>query len=382
MELPRRPDHGQQPDGRPSRLGPRLQGPLPALPRDARRGRALPERLRLPGPVGRGQRRARPRVHLQARHRGVRDRRVRHALQAARPDLCRAPDRAVGPARDVDGLERSARAAPAGRHARRGPVRGHDDRGPAGSRHRHRRDARRAARDARHRRQLLHVQQREQRPDLGVPRRVPPAGLDLQGPRHDAVVRPLRHGHLADGDERGLPGPRRPRSDGPLPAARPARREPARLDDDALDADLERGGGRRSVAPLRPGPTGRRDVLARQGHAQDGARGPVRGGRGGRRDRPGRLALRGAVRRAGCGPDRVRGRPGRPGGHAVRASGGAVDGGRGRRGDGHRPHRPRLRRGGLPARQVARPAGRRAARRERHLPRRLRGAVRARRAQT
>ena len=62
VELPRRPDHGQQPDGRPPRLGPRLQGPLPALPRDARRGPALPERVRLPGPVGRGQRRARPRA--------------------------------------------------------------------------------------------------------------------------------------------------------------------------------------------------------------------------------------------------------------------------------------------------------------------------------
>ena len=63
LELPRRADHGQQPDGRPPRLGPRLQGPLPALPRDARRGPALPERVRLPGPVGRGQRRARPRLH-------------------------------------------------------------------------------------------------------------------------------------------------------------------------------------------------------------------------------------------------------------------------------------------------------------------------------
>ena len=79
LELPRRADHGQQPDGRPPRLGPDVQGPLPALPRDARRGPALAERLRLPGPVGRGQRRARPRLHEQARHRGVRHRRVRDA---------------------------------------------------------------------------------------------------------------------------------------------------------------------------------------------------------------------------------------------------------------------------------------------------------------
>ena len=47
---------------------------------------------------------------------------------------------------------------------------------------------------ARRRRQLLHVQQREQLPDLGLPRGVPPAGLDLPRPRHDAVVPALRHG--------------------------------------------------------------------------------------------------------------------------------------------------------------------------------------------
>ena len=58
-------------------------------------------------------------LHLEARHRGVRHRRVRDAVQAARPDLRRAPDRAVDPPRDVDGLERPARAAPAARPARR-----------------------------------------------------------------------------------------------------------------------------------------------------------------------------------------------------------------------------------------------------------------------
>ena len=69
LVVPRRSDHGQQPDGRPPRLGPHLQGPLPALPRHARPGPALAERLRLPGPVGRGQRRARAGLHQQARHR-------------------------------------------------------------------------------------------------------------------------------------------------------------------------------------------------------------------------------------------------------------------------------------------------------------------------
>ena len=40
---------------------------------------------------------------------------------------------------------------------------------------------------------VLHLQQREQRPDLGLPGGVPPPRLALQGPRHDALVRPLRH---------------------------------------------------------------------------------------------------------------------------------------------------------------------------------------------
>src|SRR5215203_2572639 len=48
LELPRRTDHGQQSDGRPPRLGPRVQGPVPAVPRHARGASALPERVRLP----------------------------------------------------------------------------------------------------------------------------------------------------------------------------------------------------------------------------------------------------------------------------------------------------------------------------------------------
>ena len=79
----------------------------------------------------------------------------------------------------------------------------------------------------------------------------------------------LRDRPLADGDERGLPGQRGPRADGPVPARRPAGRGAARLDDDALDADLERRRGGRRGAALRQGPPGRRPVLARQGHAQD-----------------------------------------------------------------------------------------------------------------
>ena len=380
MELPRRADHRQQPDGRPPRLGPGVQGCLPAVPRDARRGPTLAERVRLPGPVGRGQRRAGPGVHEQAGHRGLRDRRVRLALQTARPDLCRPPDGAERPARDVDGLERPGRAPPPARPPRGGSLPAHDDRGSGRACHRQRRDARRAAGHARRRRQLLHVQQREQRPDLGLPQGMPSPRLALQGPRHDAVVRALRDRHLADGDERGL---RRPRGSGPHdpPAARrSAGRGPAGMDDDAVDADLERGRGGRTGAALRQGPPGRCDPLAREGHSQAGLDRNVRGPRGAAWLGAGRLALRRPVRRPARGPEGLRDRRLTDrGGCAVRAPRRRL--GRGRRGGGdrHRPRRPGLRRGGLRPRQGARPADDRPARRERHRRRWVRIADRARR---
>ena len=252
MELSGRSDHRQQPDGRPPRLGPHVQGSLSALPRHAGRGPALPERLRLPGPVGRGQRREGARLHQQARHRGVRDRRVRPPVQAARPDVCRAPDRAVDPPRLLDGLERPGRAAPAARPHGRGPAAAGDDPGRGRPGHRQRGDAGRPAGDARGRRQLLHVRQREQRPHLGLPRGVPPAGLDLQRPRHHALVPALRDRHLPDGDERGLRGPRGPGPDRPPAAGGPPGRGAAGLDDHALDAGRQRrcrGGRRPRVRP-------------------------------------------------------------------------------------------------------------------------------------
>ena len=138
-----------------------------------------------------------------------------------------------------------------------------DDRGRGRPGHRHGRDARRAARRAGRRRQLLHVQQREQRPDLGLPRRVQSPRLDLPRPRLDAVVSPLRDRVVADGDERGLRGPRGSRADDQAPAARPAGRVTARVDHDAMDARRERRRGRGSGPALRPDPAGRRGVLGR-----------------------------------------------------------------------------------------------------------------------
>ena len=66
--------------------------------------RALPERLRLPGPLGRGRGREGARPQLEARDRGLRDRRVRGALQGARRALRRRDDGAVEAPRPVDGL--------------------------------------------------------------------------------------------------------------------------------------------------------------------------------------------------------------------------------------------------------------------------------------
>ena len=108
--------------------------------------------------------------------------------------------------------------------------------------------------------------------------------------------------------------------------------------------------GRRGPA-LRPGPPGRRPLLAGQGHAQDARSRTVRGRGGGRRVRARRLALRGPVRRR-CRPFARRSRPGRAmTRRRLPASRRRLGRGRRGRGDRHRPHRPRLRRRGLPAGQ-------------------------------
>ena len=229
------------------------------------------------------------------------------ALQAARPDVRRAPDRAVTAARVLDGLERPGRAPPPVRGARRGALEGDDDPGHRGAGDRHRRDARRAPGHARDRRQLLHVQQREQRPHLGLPGRVPQARLDLQGPRLDALVPALRDGHQPARDDRGLPGPRGPGPDRPIPARRPARRGAPRLDDDALDARRERRGGGRAGARVRPRSPGRGAPVGREGDPQAGSGRGVRGAREKRGKRARRLAVQGPVRRA-CPPSARRSR--------------------------------------------------------------------------
>ena len=85
-------------------VGPDAEGRLPALQGVARLSPALSERLRLPGSLDRGRRRARARAQLEARDRGVRARRVRAALPRGRRPVVTGADARVDPARPVDGL--------------------------------------------------------------------------------------------------------------------------------------------------------------------------------------------------------------------------------------------------------------------------------------
>ena len=66
--------------GHPSRRGARLQGRLSAVQDDDRALRAAQGRVGLPRPAGRARGREGDRHHRQARHRGVRDRRVQPAV--------------------------------------------------------------------------------------------------------------------------------------------------------------------------------------------------------------------------------------------------------------------------------------------------------------
>ena len=155
---------------------------------------------------------------------------------------------------------------------------------------------------------------------------------------------------------RRLPGSRRSLALRPLPAARPSARVTRDLDDDAVDAAGERrrgGQARRRVRAPRERRVGRRRALPGRGVRRAEAR---RGAR--------RLALPGPVRRA-----RARA--------AGRAPRDPVGRGHARPGHGHRPHRARLRRRGLRALEGARPRRADARRRGRTLLRRLRLAARA-----
>ena len=78
---------------RPHGVGPDAEGRLPALQGAAGLRPALPERLRLPGPLDRGRGRALARAQLEARDRGVRARRVRAPLPRGRRLVVAGADR-------------------------------------------------------------------------------------------------------------------------------------------------------------------------------------------------------------------------------------------------------------------------------------------------
>ena len=303
LELHRRSDHREQADGRAPHVGAHAQGRVPALQGAARLPPALPERLRLPGALGRGRRRARARAELEAGDRGVRARRVLAALPRQGRVVGRGDHRAVQAARHVDGLGK----------------------------------------------RLLHVLGHEHRVHLALSRDRPRARLALPGAPLDGVVPALRDVDLAARAGRLLLRQGRSLAVRPLPARGAGRGGARRLDDDAVDAARERRGRRAPGRRLRAAP-GRRlgrappvypDAepvrvvkgselvgLALHGavrRAAGGGRGRAprdrvgRGlARGGQRDRPHRARLRRRGLRAVEGPRAADSRPGRRGGPLLR----------------------------------------------------------------
>ncbi len=209
LELRRRPGHGEQDARRPHRLGPHAEGRLPALQGPARLPSALPERVRLPGPLDRGRRRARARPQLEARDRGVRPRRVLTPLPREGRLVGRRDHARLRPPGPVDGLGQ----------------------------------------------RLLHLLGHEHRVHLGLPQAHARAGLPVPRPPLDRVVPALRHVDLRARAGRELRGPHRPVPLRPPAADRPSGRGARRLDDHAVDAARQRrrrrASRRRSTAGAR-----------------------------------------------------------------------------------------------------------------------------------
>ena len=114
LDLLRGPADRQRPAGHPPRRGAHLQGRLPALPDHAGLPGQPQGRLGLPRPAGRAGGREGARLLRQARHRGLRHRRVQRAL----PRVGAAPRRPLGGDDRPDGLlDRHAAALPDDGHA-------------------------------------------------------------------------------------------------------------------------------------------------------------------------------------------------------------------------------------------------------------------------
>ncbi|CAA9517393.1 MAG: Isoleucyl-tRNA synthetase, partial [uncultured Solirubrobacteraceae bacterium] len=222
----------QRPAGLPPRPLARLQGHLPPLQDDAGPPRRAQGRLGLPRAAGRDRRREAARLHEQGRHRAVRDRRVQ-------PEVPRVGVRA---ARRVERADRAHRLL--GRPRRRLP----------------------------HARHLL------RRVGLVGAEGAVGQGAALRGQQGRPVLHARRHGALLARGRAGVQGRRGPERLRALPAR--GRRRAADLDDDAVDARLQRRGGRRPRPDLRARAAGRGDLRARRGGRRARAR------RGGRDRRP------------------------------------------------------------------------------------------------
>ena len=96
-------------------------------------------------------------------------------------------------------------------------------------------------------------------------------GPAVRGPQGRALLPALRHGAVLARGRAGLQGRRRPVGVRALPAARRGRRVAARLDDDAVDAHLERGAGGRRRHHLRARARGRRGADPGRGAGRRGA---------------------------------------------------------------------------------------------------------------
>ena len=205
VQLRRRPRHGEQVARRAHGVGSHAEGRLPALQGAAGLPPAVPERLRLPGPLDRGRRGEGARAQLQAGDRGVRTRGVRSPLPRGGRAVVGRADRGVDPPRPVDGL---------------------------GER-------------------LLHVLRYEHRVHLALPADRARPRVGVPGPPRHGVVPSLRDldlGARAGGQLRRSGGPG---AVGPVPAARPSRRVRRHLDHHAVDPSRQCRRCRAAHRPVR-----------------------------------------------------------------------------------------------------------------------------------
>jgi hypothetical protein len=231
VELRRRSRDREQGPSRPYRVGADPEGRVPALPCHARLRPALPERVRLPGPLDRGRRGTGARPELEEGDRVLWPGRVRPQVPGEGHLVGNRADQREQGSRAVDGL---------------------------GER-------------------LLHVLRHEHRVHLAVPQSHARARLALPGVPIHRVVPPVRDVDVA---ARAVPGGRLPGEDRPLdlcapPAPGASRRGTGHLDHHAVDPPGQRGGrgeARRGIHLARGRDVGGPSPVPPRSRGEDGAR--------------------------------------------------------------------------------------------------------------